>query len=419
MTVPDSVESKAAVPQGAPAPAPAAPMSADPTRKNVLILALCVALGMSGNGIVLAVGALAGAVMLVDDGWATLPLAVMFTATMVTTIPASMLMGRVGRRAGFSIGALTGFCGASLAAFAIFANSFPLFVAASVPIGMFNAFAQFYRLAAADTASDAFRPRAISLVMAGGVLAALLGPTLAKWSYDLFAPVLFAGGYAVIAVLTLLSLALLQFVEIPRPSAADRRESGRPLGQILRQPKFITAAVSAAAGYGTMSLVMTATPLAMVACGFSFHDSATVIQWHALAMFAPAFFTGNLIQRFGALNVILVGALLNAGCLAVALSGIAFEQFLGALVLLGLGWNFMFIGGTSLLTETHTPAERAKTQAVNDFAVFTTVALASASSGVLHSRIGWEAVNLGMALPLLIAMAAVILLKLRTRTLAS
>ena len=397
----------------------AAETRADPTRKNVLILALCVALGMSGNGIVLSVAALAGAVMLVDDGWATLPLAVMFTATMLTTIPASILMGHVGRRVGFSIGALIGCSGASLAAYAIFANSFPLFVASSVPIGMFNAFAQFYRLAAADTASEAFRPKAISLVMAGGVLAALLGPTLAKWSFDLFAPVLFAGGYAVIAVLTLLSVALLQFVEIPRPSAADRKDSGRPLREILRQPKFITAAISAAAGYGTMSLVMTATPLAMVACGFTFHDSTTVIQWHALAMFAPAFFTGNLIQRFGALNIILVGAVLNAGCLVIALSGIEFEQFLSALVLLGLGWNFMFIGGTSLLTETHTPAERAKTQAVNDFAVFSTVTVASFSSGILHSRIGWEAVNLGMALPLLIAIVAVILLKVRTRPAAS
>lgn len=397
----------------------AAETRADPTRKNVLILALCVALGMSGNGIVLSVAALAGAVMLVDDGWATLPLAVMFTATMLTTIPASILMGHVGRRIGFSIGALIGCTGACLAAYAIFANSFTLFVAASVPIGMFNAFAQFYRLAAADTASEAFRPKAISLVMAGGVLAALLGPTLAKWSYDLFAPVLFAGGYAVIAVLTLLSVVLLQLVEIPRPSAEDRKDSGRPLGEIVRQPKFITAAISAAAGYGTMSLVMTATPLAMIACGFTFHDSTTVIQWHALAMFAPAFFTGHLIQRFGALNIILVGALLNAGCLAIALSGIEFEQFLSALVLLGVGWNFMFIGGTSLLTETHTPAERAKTQAVNDFAVFSTVTLASFSSGVLHSRIGWEAVNLGMVLPLLVAVMAVILLKLRTRLPAS
>lgn len=385
----------------------------DPTRRNVLFLALCVALGMSSNGIVLAVGALAAADMLIDDGWATLPLAVMFSATMLTTIPASILMGRIGRRAGFSIGAVIGCCGGSLAAYAIFMQSFPLFVAASVPIGMFNAFAQFYRLAAADTASEAFRPRAISLVMAGGVLAALLGPTLAKWSYDMFAPVLFAGGYAVIAVLTLASLALLQFIDIPRPTAADRKESGRPLSVIVRQPKFITAAISAAAGYGTMSLVMTATPLAMVACGFTFYDSTTVIQWHALAMFAPAFFTGHLIQRFGALNIILTGAALNVGCLVIALSGIAFEQFLSALILLGLGWNFMFIGGTSLLTETHTPAERAKTQAVNDFAVFTTVTIASFSSGALHNQIGWSAVNWGMALPLLVATVAVILLKLK------
>ena len=400
MTAPPTAESVAAP-------------SADPTRRNVLLLALCVALGMSGNGIVLAVGALAGASMLIDKSWATLPLAVMFSATMLTTIPASLLMGRIGRRAGFSLGAAIGFCGASLAAYAIFRQDFPLFVAASVPLGMFNGTAQFYRFAAADTASEAFRPRAISLVMAGGVLAALLGPTLAKWSYDVFAPVLFAGGYVVIAGLMLISLVLLQFVEIPRPSAADRRETGRPLRVIVRQRKFITAAIAAAVGYGTMSLVMTATPLAMLACGFAFDDSATVIQWHALAMFAPAFFTGHLIQRFGAPNIILVGAALNAACVVIALSGIAFGQFLAALVLLGLGWNFMFIGGTTLLTETHTPAERAKTQAVNDFAVFSTVTVASFSSGVLHSQIGWSAVNQGMVVPLLIAAAAVVLLKLR------
>lgn len=392
-----------------------APTQADPTRRNVLLLALCVALGMSGNGIVLAVGALAGASMLIDKSWATLPLAIMFTATMLTTIPASILMGRIGRRAGFSIGALVGCCGALLAAYAIFAQSFPLFVAASVPLGMFNAFAQFYRLAAADTASVEFRPRAISLVMAGGVVAALMWPFLAKWGYDLFAPVLFAGGYVCIAGLTLISLAILQFVDIPRPSAADRKDTGRPLGQIVRQRKFITAALSAAVGYGTMSLVMTATPLAMLACGFTFDDSTTVIQWHALAMFAPSFFTGHLIQRFGVLNIILTGAALNAACLVIALSGIAFEQFMGALILLGLGWNFMFIGGTTLLTETHSPAERAKTQAINDFTVFTVVAIASFSSGALQSRIGWDAVVLGMALPLLIASTAVILLKLKTR----
>lgn len=394
---------------------PAAETRADPTRRNVFLLALCVALGMSGNGIVLAVGALAGASMLIDKSWATLPLAIMFTATMLTTIPASILMGRIGRRAGFSIGALVGCGGASLAAYAIFAQSFPLFVAASVPLGMFNAFAQFYRLAAADTASVEFRPRAISLVMAGGVVAALFWPFLAKWGYDLFAPVLFAGGYVCIAGLTLISVALLQFVEIPRPSADDRKNTGRPLGQIIRQRKFVVAALSAAVGYGTMSLVMTATPLAMLACGFSFSDSTTVIQWHALAMFAPSFFTGHLIQRFGVLNIILTGAVLNAACLVIALSGIAFEQFLGALILLGLGWNFMFIGGTTLLTETHTPAERAKTQAINDFTVFTIVAIASFSSGALQNRIGWDAVVLGMVLPLLIACTAVILLKLRTR----
>ena len=222
----------------------------------------------------------------------------------------------------------------------------------------------------------------------------------------MFAPVLFAGGYAVIAVLNLLSVALLQFVEIPRPSAADRKDSGRPLREIVRQPKFITAAISAAAGYGTMSLVMTATPLAMIACGFTFHDSTTVIQWHALAMFAPAFFTGHLIQRFGALNIILVGALLNAGCLIIALSGIAFEQFLSALVLLGVGWNFMYVGATTLLTETYRPEEQSRVQAFNEFMVFGTTAFTALASGAVFNALGWQILNISVILPILAAATA-------------
>ena len=381
---------------------------ADPTKKNVLILALCQAFGMTGNAMVITVSALVGFDMAVDKGLATLPLALQFTATMIGTIPASLLMRRIGRRAGFSLGASVGCIGGATAAYAIASGSFALFCLAAMLNGVFHAFILYYRFAAADTASETFRPRAISLVMAGGVVAAIAGPELAKWSRGLFAPALFVGSYAAIAGLAAVSLVLLQFVDIPRLSAAERARSGRPLGVILRQPKCVTAILSAAVGYAVMSLVMTATPLAMVAHHFDFDAAAFVIQWHGLAMFLPSFFTGQLIQRFGAVRIISVGIAMNVASLAINLSGVEFLQFWAALVLLGLGWNFMFVGGTALLTEVHTPAERGKTQAVNDFLVFTTVSLAAFSSGALHSSFGWTAVNLGMAPPLLIALTAVV-----------
>jgi len=388
----------------------------DPTKRNVVLLAMCQAFGMSGNAIIMTVSALTGVMLAQDDSLATLPLALQFTATMAGTFPAAFLMRRFGRRAGFSVGALLGVAGAGLAVHAIMIGDFALFCIAALPIGVFNTFVQYFRFAAADTASEAFKPRAISLVLAGGVVAAIAGPQLAIWTRELLAPVLFAGCYVAIGALCLVVLALLQFIEIPRLTAAQRADSGRPLKEIARQPVFLVAVLAAAVGYGAMSLVMTATPLAMVACGFVFDSAASVIQWHALAMFLPSFFTGSLIARFGAPNVILAGGVLILACLGINISGVTYVQFWSALVLLGLGWNFMFVGGTTLATETYTPSERAKTQALNDFLVFTTVAAASFSSAALHSNFGWIAVNLGVAPPLALAVAAVLRLKFRDRT---
>ncbi|NNG05138.1 MAG: MFS transporter [Inquilinus sp.] len=388
-----------------------AAQGADPTRRNVLLLALCQALGISGMSIIVTISALVGYSLATDKTLATLPLALQFTATMASTVPASMLMGRIGRRAGFSVGTLFGIGGGAVAAYAVFEASFVLFIVGSMLIGTYQSFVQYYRFAAADTASERFRPRAISLVLAGGVIAAVVGPELAKWSRELFLPIYFAGCYVVIIALATTALVLLQFIEIPRLTAEQRRTTGRPALAILRQPKTIAAILSAATAYAVMSLVMTATPLAMVACGFAFNDAAFVIQWHSLAMFAPSFFTGSLVQRFGAVNIILTGAVLNVACLAINLSGVEFIQFWSALVLLGLGWNFMFVGGTTLLTEVHSPAERAKTQAMNDFIVFTGVAVAAFSSGALHTHLGWAAVNVAMAVPLTVALAAVLRLK--------
>lgn len=401
----------------APAQSSASP-SKDPTKRNVLVLALCLALGMMATTIVATTSALVGYSLAEDKGLATLPLALQFTATMLTTVPASMLMRRIGRRAGLTIGALIGVGGGLLAAHAIVIADFRLFAVASLPLGMCNSFTHYYRFTAADTASEAFRPRAISLVMAGGVVSALLGPEVAKASIGLLSPILYAGCYLAIAALLTLSAVLLQAVRIPRLTAAQRADSGRPLLQIMAQRGFIVAVLSAALGYAVMNLVMTSTPLAMTACGFEFNDAAFVIQWHALAMFAPSFFTGRLIGRFGAPWIILAGALLAGGAVAVNLSSLDLEAFWAGLVLLGLGWNFLYVGGAALLTGMHAPAERGKVQAANDFLVFTAVTCSAFSSGYLHSHWGWPAINLAV-IPMILVVAIValgaVLSSVRTR----
>jgi MFS family permease len=274
-------------------------------------------------------------------------------------------------------------------------------------------FSVFYRHAAADTASDAFRSKAISLVMAGGVVSALLGPELAKRSYDMFdidgvGTVTYAGCFVVAAALQASILLFLKFVKIPRETASEQKDSGRPLKEIVRQPRFVVAAAGAMIGYGVMSFVMTATPLAIVACGFAFTDSAFVIQWHAFAMFAPSFITGSLITRFGVLRIMLIGSVALIACVGFTVSGIELYQFWWGLVMLGIGWNFLFIGGTTLLGTTHTPAERAKVQGLNDFMVFSTVTVASFSAGAIFHYFGWFEVNLSV-LPL-IAIVIVLLL---------
>ncbi|MDM7946348.1 MFS transporter [Oceanibaculum nanhaiense] len=372
----------------------------DPTRKNVVLLALCQALSMSGSSLVMTVSAIVGTMIAADKTMATLPLAFQMTAMMVTTIPASLAMKRFGRRAGFLFGIMVGIGGAVLATYAIFERNFVLLCVASGVMGIQMGFAQFYRFAAADTAKPDFKSKAISLVLAGGVIAAVLGPNLAKWARDLFEPVMFAGSYAAIAVLWLIPLVLLFFIDIPRPSVEERKQSGRPLVVIMRQPVFVVAIIGAVVAYAMMNMVMTSTPLAMLACGLEFEDAAFVIQWHVLGMYAPAFFTGSLIARYGMLNVMLVGAVLMLGCVAVNLSGQDVTRFWLALVLLGVGWNFLFVGATTLLTETYVPAEKAKVQAANDFLVFGSVSISAFSSGMLQNAFGWDIVNM-MALPFL------------------
>jgi MFS family permease len=375
-------------------------------RRNISVLALAQALFMSVQGMGIAASPLAAHALLApDDQWlATAPIFLVHLAVMGTTIPASLLMGVIGRRAGFSLGAVFGLAFGVFGCLAMYQHSFPMLCLASVFQGMQAAFFWYFRLAAADASEPSYRSRAISLVMAGGVLAGFIGPQAAKWAVDWLAPVTFAGIYFAAAGFSLAVLVLVQLLRIPRLSLEDRSGGGRPIAVIARQPAYRVAVASSVFGYAVMTLTMSATPLAMLACGFGFADSATVIQAHIIAMFLPSFFTGHLIARFGVLPVIAAGGLIEFGCALVNLAGVDFANFLIANVLVGMGWNFAYIGGSTLLTTTYTPAERAKAQASHDFTVYAATATAAALSGVLAAKAGWAVINLA-ALPLTAAVA--------------
>ncbi len=375
------------------------------TRLNVVILALCQALYLSASSIQVALSGLVGAMLAPDKLLATLPFSLITVMTASTTIPASFVMARLGRRAGFVLGALIGGTGGAISSIAIFRQSFIAFCIGNALMGCFQAVAQYYRFAAADAAEPAFKSRAVSWVMAGGVAAALLGPGIAGFSKDLFAPITFAGSYLAIVVLAALSILLLSRLSIPRPAAPAPGQGGRKLAVIARQPAFIAAVANGVLGYATMVFVMSATPLAAVACGHSSDDAIGIIRMHLIGMFAPSFVTGSLIARFGVTRVLLAGAgMLLASALA-ALSGLALYNFWAALALLGVGWNFLYVGGTTLLTSAYRPEERAKTQAANEFLTFGVVAVASFASGGVMARIGWNAINYA-TFPLLLIAAA-------------
>ena len=384
------------------------PRDADPTRRNVVLLATCLALSMSGQALLIATSPLAAMKLVDDKSLVTVPYALQWVATMIATVPASLMMRRFGRRAIFISGQFVGMVGGCLAAYAIYAASFPLFVLAAPFFGVNFAVWQYYRFAAADTASERFKSKAISYVLVGGVIAAVFGPELAKWTRDLFAPLLFAGGFLAISVLGAVAVALLAFIRIPPPGEHERRGGGRPMLEIASQPKFVVAVVAAMIGHGAMILVMTSTPLAMVGAGYPFNDAAFVIQWHILGMYAPSFFTGSIVARIGAPRVIACGALSILLCVVVNTAGETLYNFMIGLMLLGIGWNFLFVGGTSLLTEAYRPEEKAKAQGFNDFSVFGVVAIAAFLSGWAHFSFGWLTVNLSIVLPIAAVFAAAV-----------
>jgi MFS family permease len=384
-------------------------------KKNVALLSTCQALLLTNNSILVATNGLAGFALAPDKTLATLPVAAYIVGAALTTMPASLLMRRIGRRSGFMLGAMFGIIGALICGYAAFHHDFWLLCAGALVLGAYNATGQYYRFAAADSASLDFKSRAISLVMAGGIAGGIIGPETSKLTKDLFAEAVFAGSYLSLAGFCLLAIGVLSMIKIPPLTAAEQKDKGRPLLVIARQPAFIVAVMSAVIGYGVMNLLMTATPLAMSACQLPFSDAAFVIQGHVIAMFAPSFFTGALIKRFGVINIMLTGVALSLCCVVIALSGLEVAHFWTALVLLGLGWNFMFVGGTTLLTECHTAAERGKAQGANDLAIFVTMIATSLSSGLLFTLQGWALMN-KLAVPfLLLAGAAMFWLAARRR----
>jgi MFS family permease len=385
-------------------------------KRNVLVLATCQALLFTNNSTLIALNGLVGYAIAPDKRLATLPVTGWVIGAALTTFFASLLMKRIGRRAGFMFGTCVGIVGALICSTAIYIGHFWLFCAGTVVFGVYNAFGQYYRFAAAETGPMEFRSRAISLVVAGGLVGGILGPTSSRFTMDLL-PTMYLGAYLVLIGVLLLVLLVQSQIRIPPPTEKEAHEGGRPLLQIMMQPAYIVAVLAAGFGYGIMNLLMTATPLAMGVCGHPYSAAATVISWHVIGMFAPSFFTGNLIKRYGVLNIMMVGVALNFVCVAIALAGVDVANFWFALVLLGLGWNFLFIGGTTLITETYLPEERAKAQGANDLAMFVIMASSSFASGLVLEASGWSTLNY-LAIPFIAAVGfAVIWLMLRRRAL--
>src|SRR6478735_3668830 len=350
------------------------------TKRNVGVLAACQAMLFTNNTTLIAINGLAGLALAPHRGLATLPVTCWILGGALATMPASLHMKRVGRQAGLTSGIFWGLAGALVCATAMWQQSFWLLCLGTLVWGVYNAYGQYYRFAAADAASGDFKATAISLVLAGGLVGGVIGPNLSRFTVDLL-PTKFMGAYLVLIVFAIAALVLLRFISIPNPTAAEQAAKGRPLSEIAAQPRFIVAVLSGALGYGVMNFLMTSTPIAMGVCGHPYSDAAFVISSHVIGMFAPSFFTGALIRRFGVITVMLTGALLNLACIGIALSGISVAHFWAALVTLGVGWNFLYIGGTTLLTETYSPEERAKAQGANDQAIFIMMALSSFSSG--------------------------------------
>ncbi|PKO62371.1 MAG: MFS transporter [Betaproteobacteria bacterium HGW-Betaproteobacteria-18] len=380
--------------------------------RHLWLLAICQGLFLTNNVTFIAINGLVG-FSLAPLGWmATLPVMGYVVGGAFSTGLVAKSQHRFGRKTAFQMGLVVACLSALLCAYAAWSQNFWLLCAATVIAGYYNANANLYRFAAAELAAPAWKEKAVSMVMAGGLIGAVAGPNLAAQTRTLTA-VPFMGAYLALAGVALLSMGVLAFIIFPAAAVKKHHDEGRPLREIMRQPTFMVAAACGALGFGVMNLLMAATPLAMQQCSLPFSDVALVLEWHVIGMFAPGFFTGHLIKRFGVLPIMGIGVLLNAICIVIALSGVDLQQFLIALFLLGVGWNFLFTGSTTLSLQTYTPAEKDRAQGALNFFVFATTALSSFASGVLVTTQGWQLLNAGSLIPVALTGAAIVWLKTR------
>ena len=369
----------------------------------VYLLSLCNAYMYVGASLLITVSALIGFELAEDKRLATLPLAFQFFSIMCSSLPASLIMGRIGRKAGFLLAGAIGALGTLIAMWSIFNNSFWSYCIATICFGIFSGFGNYYRFTAVEVVSNETKTRAIAMVMAGGVIAAFIGPNLASWSSEIFSAERFAGPFLILMFVYFLSMLTISMAKLPKHVQTKKSGTGRPLLTIMAQPIFIVAVTCQMLGYGTMNFVMSSTPLAMHANHYALSETATVIQWHVLAMFAPSFITGHLSKSIGLLRVLTLGAVLGFVSIAINVLGdISMTNFVVSLVCLGVSWNFLYVGGTALLTDAYEPEEKVRVQGINDLFVFSTVTLTALTTGTIHHLLGWKAVNL-LALPMLIA----------------
>lgn len=379
-------------------------------KRNTLILSVAQGLSITTTSINMINTGLVGAMLATNPSYSTIPLSLQFLTIALTLIPVSLLMGKFGRRLMFLLGSLAAFIGCLIIAFSIIDKSFYLFILGSILLGFSQANQQFYRYAAADNVPNNLKSKAISLVLAGGVIAAVVGPEVSRYSFDLFPDYIYLATYLLAASIQIINFTILTFIKIKKPGVTAKKI--RPLKDILMQKTLIIAILAAAVGYSLMSFIMTATPLQIVnICKLGNSASSTVIQWHIIAMFAPSFFTGSIISRFGNRKVMLVGTILYACSVFFGILGDTVLNFWIALFLCGLGWNFLYVGGSDIIAKSALPEERAKVQGVTDFIIFVFVAMGSFLAGYLHSNLGWEIMLFYTIIPILLIFIGIIIIK--------
>ena len=379
-------------------------------KRNTLILSIAQGLSITTTNINMINTGLVGTILSTNSALATIPLSLQFLTIALTLIPVSMLMGKFGRRPMFLIGALCAFIGCLIIAFSILSKSFSLFILGSILLGFSQANQQFYRYAAADNVSSNLKSKAISLVLAGGVIAAIVGPEISKYSFDFFPNYIYLASYLFAALIQILNFIILVFIKIEKPKL--NQNPIRPLSSILFQKQLIIAILAAAIGYSLMSFIMTATPLQIVnVCKLGDQASASVIQWHVIAMFTPSFFTGFIIMKLGSRKVMMIGVLIYIVSISFAIIGQTFQHFWMSLFLCGLGWNFLYVGGSDVIAKSALPEERAKVQGVTDFIIFSFVAIGSFFAGVLHTKIGWEIMMFYTSIPIIILLISIMAIK--------